>query len=149
MVAIFSRIYIQLVLAYISCKVGHINRFYWTEKSWLFIAAFIKIGSRVGVCYISLHYLCIVVSPTMSYNMGNTNRLQMVTQSRYYKQQWTSVAEWGRGAPWPCLKLRCERGREFNPRPGQYIVGWVFHPARWLVRFSHLNMYFLQHSEFI
>ena len=29
------------------------------------------------------------------------------------------------------------------------IVGWVFHPTRWLVRFSHLNMPFLQNSEFI
>ena len=28
------------------------------------------------------------------------------------------------------------------------IVGWVFHPTRWLVRFSHLNMPFLQNSEF-
>ena len=29
------------------------------------------------------------------------------------------------------------------------IVGWVFHPTRWLVRFSHLNMPFIQNSEFI
>ena len=27
---------------------------------------------------------------------------------------------YGRGTPWPCLKLRCAGGREFNPRPGQY-----------------------------
>ena len=26
----------------------------------------------------------------------------------------------GRGTPWPCLKLRCAGGREFNPRPGKY-----------------------------
>ena len=29
------------------------------------------------------------------------------------------------------------------------IAGWVFHPTRTLVRFSHLNMPFLQNSEFI
>ena len=29
------------------------------------------------------------------------------------------------------------------------IVGWVFHPTRRLVRFSHLNMPFLPNSEFI
>ena len=29
------------------------------------------------------------------------------------------------------------------------IVGWVFHPTRWLVRFPHLNMPFLPNSEFI
>ena len=27
---------------------------------------------------------------------------------------------WIKQTPWPCLKLRCARGREFEPRPGQY-----------------------------
>ena len=31
--------------------------------------------------------LCIVASATMSYNIGNTNILSMVTQSRYDKHQ--------------------------------------------------------------
>ena len=42
------------------------------------------------------------------------------------------------GTPWPCLKLRCAGGREFvSSIPGRgNIVGWVFHPTRWLERFS-------------
>ena len=59
---------------------------------------------------------------------------------------------YGRGTPWPCLKLRCAGRRECNPRPGQYgkmsFSSWVL-VTRWLIRFSHLNMPFLQNSEFI
>ena len=49
----------------------------------------------------------------------------------------------------PCLELRCEGGREFDPRSGQYsrmsfssdqVTGTVF---------PHLNMPFLPNSEFI
>ena len=40
------------------------------------------------------------------------------------------------GTLWPCLKLRCAEGCEFEPRPGQYSRMSFFHPTRWLERFS-------------
>ena len=62
----------------------------------------------------------------------------------------TAVAEWLRA--WDTLpNVWSYGGRKVlssNPDRGN-IVGWVFHPTRWLVRFPHLNMPFLPNSEFI
>ena len=43
---------------------------------------------------------------------------QLTYRSILYNHPWLSGL--GRGTPWPCLKLRCVGGREFNPLPGQY-----------------------------
>ena len=43
---------------------------------------------------------------------------QLTYRSILYNHPWPSGL--GRGTPWPCLKLRCVGGREFNPLPGQY-----------------------------
>ena len=38
----------------------------------------------------------------------------------------------GRRTPWPCLKLRCAGGREFDPRPGQYSrMSFSSDPGDW------------------
>ena len=48
----------------------------------------------------------------------------------------------GRGTPFPCLKLRCAGGREFDPRPGQYSrMSFSSHQVTGTV-FSHLKLSF-------
>ncbi len=60
-----------------------------------------------------------------------------------------SVAEWLRA--WDTLTMfeATVCGRSWVQSPTGAKIVWVFHPTRWLVRFSHLNMPFLQNSEFI
>ena len=47
-----------------------------------------------------------------------------------------TVAEWlGRGTPWSCWRQGVRKVVSSIPGRGN-IVGWVFHPTRWLARFS-------------
>ena len=54
----------------------------------------------------------------------------------------------GRGTPLSCLKLRCAEGREFDPRPGQYIRMSFSSDQVTGTDFPHLNIPFLPNSEF-
>ena len=51
-------------------------------------------------------------------------------QDRQKPPPWPSGK--GRGTPWPCSKLRCAGGREFDPRPGQYSrMSFSSDPGDW------------------
>ena len=109
-----------------SCSDSKRRRRFLTQSS--FVTPHIPRGIHISATY-NLFISCAFFNANVSalYTSAGLTLVQLNT---------AAVAEWlGRRTPWSCWHYGVRKVVSSIPGRGN-IIGWVFHPTRWLARFS-------------